>query len=608
MNLPAPLQERKSQILKDVFGFPGFRPGQEEVVDHLLSGRNVLAVMPTGAGKSLCFQLPALAMGGLTVVVSPLIALMHDQVAALRLAGVRAETINSAKDRGANVDAWRRVAAGEADILYLSPERLMTDRMLAALGHLPVSLLVVDEAHCIAQWGPAFRPEYADLARLGDAFPSRPLAAFTATADEVTRREISEKLFRGQAEIFVQGFDRPNIRLTVRQKSDWRRQLKEALSERQGQSGIIYCLSRRKTEEASVFLRALGFDALAYHAGMDKADREANQAAFMTREGVVMVATIAFGMGIDKPDIRFVCHTDLPGSVEAYYQEFGRAARDGGAGEAIMLYGLEDIRVRRMMIEQELGHDKERKRQDLKRLESLLAYCEAPLCRRQTLLNYFGEERAPCGNCDLCLEPVALTDGTTEARSAIEVIQDTGAMFGAHHIVEVLRGADTEKVRKFKHDRLPGYSQGEDISRKNWLAILRQMVAGGFLRLDIEGHGALAISSKGKALLEGNEGFHYRKTRLQTGRPKDRSRAPLPGAALSPPEAALLTELKNLRLEIARDRGIPPYVVFHDRSLEDMARRRPRSLDDFAMIYGVGQSKLDKFADPFLTVIASHQD
>ncbi len=575
-------------------------------MDNLLAGRNVLAVMPTGAGKSLCFQLPALAMGGLTVVVSPLIALMQDQVAALRLAGVRAETINSAKDRGANIDAWRRIAAGEADILYLSPERLMTDRMLAALGRLPVSLLVVDEAHCIAQWGPAFRPEYADLARLGDTFPGRPLAAFTATADEVTRREISEKLFRGQAEIFVQGFDRPNIRLTVRQKSDWRRQLKETLSERQGQSGIVYCLSRRKTDEASAFLRALGFDALAYHAGMDKADREANQAAFMTREGVIMVATIAFGMGIDKPDIRFVFHTDLPGSVEAYYQEFGRAGRDGGPGEAIMLYGLEDIRVRRMMIEQELGHDKERKRRDLKRLESLLAYCEAPLCRRQTLLNYFGEEREACGNCDLCLEPVALTDGTTEARLAIEVIQETRSLFGAHHIVEVLRGADTEKVRKFKHDRLPGYGQGEEVSRKNWLAILRQMVACGFLRLDIEGHGALAISSKGEALLEGKEEFLYRKLRLASERSKDRGGVPLPGAALSTPQAALLAELKNLRLEIARDRGIPPYVVFHDRSLEDMARRRPRSLDDFAMIYGVGQSKLDKFADPFLTVIAGH--
>ncbi|MCG8561625.1 MAG: ATP-dependent DNA helicase, partial [Hyphomicrobiales bacterium] len=348
MDVAADVSAEKRRVLKEVFGFEGFRPGQEPVVDALLADRNILAVMPTGAGKSLCFQVPALVRGGLTVVVSPLVALMQDQVAALRLTGVRAETINSAHSRADNVAAWRRVAAGEAELLYLAPERLMTERMLAALTALPVSLIAVDEAHCISQWGPAFRPEYETLSELKTHFPGVPIAALTATADQVTRDDVARKLFGGDAEIFVTGFDRPNISLTVEMKRGWKQQLKRFLENHQGESGIVYCLSRRKTEEAASFLVAEGIHALAYHAGMDKTDRQANQDRFITEAGVVMVATIAFGMGIDKPDVRFVFHTDLPGSVEAYYQEIGRAGRDGQPAEACMLYGLDDIRMRRV--------------------------------------------------------------------------------------------------------------------------------------------------------------------------------------------------------------------------------------------------------------------
>src|SRR6201996_9059712 len=417
--------DAKHDVLKNVFGFDDFRPGQEEAIDALLSGRNVITVMPTGSGKSLCYQVPALVMGGLTIVVSPLVALMQDQVAALRLAGVAVETINSARTREENVESWRRVAAGQARLLYLAPERLMTERMLDALTKLEVRLIAIDEAHCVSQWGPAFRPEYRALAKLADLFPKTPIIALTATADEATRADIALQLFNNRVETLVQGFDRPNISLAVEAKANTSRQLLDFIARHKGKSGIVYCLSRKKTEKIAEQLREAGVNALAYHAGMDKDAREANQNRFMTEPAMVMVATIAFGMGIDKSDVRFVFHADLPGSLEAYYQEIGRAGRNGDPAEAHMLFGLGDIRMRRVFIDDEdAGED--RKRREHQRLNALIGFCEAASCRRQILLAYFGETGQPCGNCDTCLDPVALADGTDDAIKAIAAVRQTG--------------------------------------------------------------------------------------------------------------------------------------------------------------------------------------
>jgi ATP-dependent DNA helicase RecQ len=605
MHPSADRRDAKHRVLKEVFGFDAFRPGQEGAVDALLDGKSVLMVMPTGSGKSLCFQVPALALGGLTVVVSPLVALMHDQVAALRLAGVAADTINSSRDRAENVAAWRRAQAGETRLLYMAPERLMTERMLAALARLDVRLIAVDEAHCISQWGPSFRPEYESLARLGDLFPGVPVAALTATADEVTRKDILGRLFNGRAETFVLGFDRPNIRLSVEVKRDPGRQLLSFVARHAGESGIVYCLSRKKTEKTAELLVRNGVRALAYHAGMDKAERDANQNLFMTEPGTVMVATIAFGMGIDKADVRFIFHADLPGSPEAYYQELGRGGRDGLPAEAHMLYGLDDIRMRRVFIEQEDAGD-ERKRREHKRLDALVGYCESPACRRRALLAYFGEPMEACGNCDVCLDPVDVADGTTEGQQILETVRRTGQRFGAAHIIDVLRGTATEKVANFGHDRLPTFGAGAEKKKQDWHSLIRQMVAAGFLRIDIQGYGGLGMTEKGSALMGGEESFQYRKDTLYPatgagGKAKGKGREPAPD--LSGGESALLGRLKELRLSLAKERGVPAYIIFSDRSLIDMARRGPRTVGEFAEVNGVGETKLREFAGPFLDAI-----
>ena len=594
-------------LLRDVFGFEGFRPGQEAVIEALLRGRHVLTVMPTGSGKSLCFQIPALVMNGLTVVVSPLVALMQDQVSALRLAGVAADAINSGNTRSENVAAWRRAATGQTRLLYMAPERLMTERMLAALARLPVGLFAVDEAHCISQWGPAFRPEYEDLCRLRELFPGVPIAALTATADEVTRNDISDQLFGGRVERFVLGFDRPNIRLAVQMKRDWKRQLRNFVASHKGESGIVYCLSRRKTEEAAAMLAEDGIRALAYHAGMEKEERDAHQNVFMTEPGAVIVATIAFGMGIDKADVRYVFHADLPGSIEAYYQEIGRAGRDGAPAEVHMLYGLDDIRMRRQFIEEEdAGPD--RRRREHKRLDALLGYCEAPACRRVALLDYFGEEIAPCGNCDVCLDPSERVDGTEDARKILSAAYRSGQRFGAAHLIDILKGAQTEKVVRFGHDRLPTFGAGADRGKEEWRSLIRQMVATGFLRIDIGGYGGIGITDKGLGLLRGDGTFLHRKDTV-VARAKARDVGTVRDAGAKPTlaggDAALLDGLKALRLEIARERGVPAYVVFSDRTLIDMTRRRPHTEAEFAEVHGVGAAKLEKFAAPFLAAIAA---
>ena len=595
----------KRQVLKDVFGFDQFRPGQEAVMDALLAGRSVLTVMPTGSGKSLCYQVPALVLGGLTLVVSPLVALMQDQVLALRLAGVAADTINSSKERTENVAAWRRATAGETRLLYLAPERLMTEPMLAALAKLDVRLIAIDEAHCISQWGPAFRPEYETLSRLRRIFPDVPIAALTATADEATRTDIAAQLFGGLVDTVVLGFDRPNIKLTVEAKHDWRRQLLNFVKRHTGRSGIVYCLSRKKTEETAAFLAGQGIRALPYHAGMSKELRDANQNSFMTEPYIVMVATIAFGMGIDKSDVRFVFHADLPGSLEAYYQEIGRAGRDGEPAEAHMLFGLGDIRMRRVFIEQEEAGE-ERKRRELQRLNALIGYCEAPCCRRQILLAYFGEASEPCGNCDSCLAPVALADGTNDARAILATIQRTGERYGTAPIVDILLGAETQKVVAAGHNNGPAFGIGAARKKDEWQSLIRQLVASGFLSLDISRYGGLSLLDKGHALLRGEESFRYRPAAPRaTGRKARRGEET--AAPVSAEQSSLLETLKKLRLSIAKERQVPAYLIFSDRSLLDMAKRCPRTIDEFAEVNGVGALKLKDFAARFLSAIRAHQ-
>jgi len=598
----------KHKILRDVFGYAAFRPVQEEIVDTLISGTSVLAVMPTGAGKSLCFQVPALALEGLTVVVSPLVALMQDQVAALKLAGVAAEAIHSNQHRDDNVAAWQRVASGETRILYMAPERLMTQRMLAALSRFDIALFAIDEAHCMSQWGPAFRPEYASLGELSQRFPNVPVAAMTATADEATRKDIERQLFNGPYRTFISGFDRPNISLSVAPKAGWKQQMLDYVSARKGQSGIVYCLSRAKTEECAKLLQLNGINATAYHAGLERQERAERQNRFVTEDDLVMAATIAFGMGIDKPDVRFVFHTDLPGSVEAYYQEIGRAGRDGDAAEVMMVFGAGDIRLRRQFIEQEDTGD-DHKRREVARLNALVTYAEAQGCRRQALLAYFGDVIEPCGNCDNCRNPVELKDGQHEANLVISAILETGERYGQAHIIDVLRGAENEKIEKARHNRLFSHGQGAGFTKAVWQGIVRQMIAAGLLEVDVAGYSSLLITEKGTMLTRGQGEFRYR---ADTFQPKTKRRISSafgraqPVADLSLKDRELLVALKKQRLELAQERNVPAYVIFPDKTLEDMAQRRPTSMEEFGEVKGVGKSKLRQFGEIFMDVVRGY--
>ena len=600
--------QAKYTVLKEVFGYDSFRPGQECVVDWLLEGTSVLAVMPTGAGKSLCFQIPALVKEGLTIVVSPLVALMQDQVSALKLAGVAADAIHSNQDRDVNVSVWQRVTSGDIRILYLAPERLMTERMLGALSRLQVSMIAIDEAHCLSQWGPAFRPDYAELGNLSNHFPNVPIAAMTATADEATRRDIEVQLFAGKHETFVSGFDRPNLTLNVSMKKGWKDQLTDYVQSRKGVSGIVYCLSRKKTEEVAGLLQGEGINAVAYHAGLSPEERNERQNRFVTEPDLVVAATIAFGMGIDKPDVRYVFHTDLPSSIEAYYQEIGRAGRDGKEADVHMLFGAGDIRLRKQFIEQEENSDEDHKRREVSRLNSLITYAEASTCRRQTLLQYFGEESEPCGNCDNCLNPVQMKDGTERAHMVFDAIFETGERYGQSHIIDVIIGKETEKLLKARHDEISSFAQGADIARTEWQSLVRQMISQGLLEVDIAGYSGLLITLKGREFQRTNATFSYRDDAIiakqqKTARKSVKSKT-APSIDLSDRDAELLLALKKKRLALAKERGVPAYVIFTDKTLEDMAQRRPATLEAFERVRGVGKSKLKKFADEFMAVIA----
>jgi len=596
------------QLLKDVFGFDDFRLGQREVIEHILAGRPVLAVMPTGAGKSLCYQLPALGQERRSIVVSPLTALMDDQVIALEGLGVAAVRIHSGRRRHENVAAWRAFQSGDARLLYLSPERLMTEAMIASLKGLGIGMFVIDEAHCISKWGVSFRPEYEQLGQLQHHFPEAVIAGFTATADAATRRDISMKLTSGKAEILVQGFDRPNLHLAVQAKLNWRRQLLDFLHRHEGQNGIVYCLSRKQTEEVETLLLAEGFNALAYHAGMKAHERRERQNRFMSEDGLVMVATIAFGMGIDKSDIRFVVHTDMPGSMEAFYQEIGRAGRDGLAAETMLLYGLEDMAMRRRFIDED-GEDAAHKLREHKRLDALIAYCEAAECRRQVLLRYFDEETGACGNCDNCLDPPEMVDGTREAQMLLSAMVRTGNMFGQAHVIDVLLGAMTQKTRQRGHDRLKTFGVGREHPRPWWRVFVRQMLAAGHVRINIERYGRLEMTTSGQSIIKGEEVFRHRQIIL--GRAAAKARAPQAAPAdtgLTPEETDIFSRLKARRLEIAFDKHIPAFTILSDAVLRQLAIEKPQTVEAFAGLNGVGPTKIRDWAETFLAIINEEAD
>lgn len=597
--LPVPQADDPSLILRSVFGFEDFRPGQRPIIDRLLAGGDVLAVMPTGAGKSLCFQVPALMRPGFAVVVSPLIALMQNQVSLLQGFGAPAGMIHSGRDRHENVADWKAALAGEIKLLYMSPERLATDRMREALRKADVSFFVIDEAHCISQWGHDFRPEYLGLEQLKDLKPDVPVAAFTATADEDTRLEMQRRLFRGNVETYVSGFDRPNLSLTVEEKHKPDDRLAALIGERKGQQGIIYCGSRKNTEAVADKLSAQGHNATAYHAGLGDEERALRLDRFLSEPDLVVCATVAFGMGIDKPDIRYVIHRDLPSSPEAYYQEIGRAGRDGRPAEAIMLYGAADIMFRRRMID-EGGAPDEVKRHERKKLDILASYCEALTCRRTMLLSYFGEMASePCGNCDICINPPKTEDATGDAKLFLEAAVDTGEVYGQAHLIDVLRGSESEKVLKARHDDLRVFGRGRERPAKSWRSLVGQLFAQGLIRMEGE-YRSIVVTDEGRAFLTFKSGGTVQMAQSRDVK-KSYKRQPIEVPADF--DEALLSRLKSKRLELAQAKGAPAYTIFSDRTLIDMAVRQPSSKEEFLGVYGVGLRKAEIYGEVFLDLI-----
>ena len=591
-------------ILKTVYGYDAFRGRQAEIVDHVMAGNNAFVLMPTGGGKSLCYQIPAMARPGMGLIVSPLIALMADQVAALRQAGVKAAALNSDLQGDERYALWREISSGALDLLYVAPETLLRPDILDLLRRTPLSLIAIDEAHCLSQWGHDFRPSYRQLDALITQFPDTPRMALTATADAPTRAEILSHLQIADSDAFIAGFDRPNIRYAMMEKDNPRAQLKRFLKQHKGESGIVYCLSKRKTEETAAWLCAEGYTALPYHGGMDKAARETNQTRFQREEAVIMVATIAFGMGIDKPDVRFVAHLDLPGSIEAYYQETGRAGRDGLPADTLMLYGYEDIALRSRFIE-ESDAPEQRKRMERQKLDALLGLAETAGCRRQVLLSYFGDQSEPCGNCDTCSEPPDLFDGTVATLKALSCIHRTGERFGQAYIVEVLLGGSDERIVQSGHDRISTYGIGKEHDSRTWRAILRQLIALRLVDVDLAGHGGLSISEAGRRFLREKPTLMLR----VPAKPQiSRTRKAGAQASIVLPETdqALFQALRDKRTEFARAQNVPPYVIFHDKTLIELAATRPGSRSQMAKIPGVGEAKLDRYGDAFLAVIAEH--
>ena len=588
-------------LLRTVFGHESYRPYQEDIVTHLVEGGDALVIMPTGGGKSLCYQLPALVRDGIGIVVSPLIALMHDQVIALRQLGVRAEYLNSSLDAQEARRVETALASGELDLLYVAPERLMTERFLATLERTRIALFAIDEAHCVSQWGHDFRPEYVQLSVLHERFPAIPRIALTATADAPTRAEIALRLQLEDARHFVTGFDRPNIRYHVRMDaSGAREQLLRFIQDKHaGQAGIVYCLSRKRVDETAAWLVAQGFTALAYHAGMDAAARRRTQERFLNEDGVIVVATIAFGMGIDKPDVRFVAHLNLPKTLEAYYQETGRAGRDGAPADAWLRYSLSDVILLKRMLD-ESDADEAHKRVEARKLDAMLGYCELTSCRRQSLLGYFGDApSAPCGNCDNCLEPPQTVDATTAAQKALSCVHRTGQRFGVNYLIDVLLGKDNERIKSFGHHALSTFGIGTELDANAWRALFRQLVARGMLIADHAHFGALKLTPACRPLLRGEATLQL----AQQTAPVKRSKKTRASATVPLHDDPLFEALRARRRELAQQQGVPPYVVFHDSTLAAMAAFRPQTLAAFAELPGVGEHKLQTYGAAFLEVI-----
>ena len=592
------------ELLSSVFGFPSFRPGQEEIVQAVIAGEDTLAIMPTGGGKSLCFQLPALCRDGVTLVVSPLIALMRDQVRALREAGVTAGALTSGNTPEETDEVFAALDDGRLKLLYIAPERLATGATERLLRRAGVSLIAVDEAHCVSQWGHDFRPDYLRIGALRRAL-GVPLAAFTATADAETREEIAQKLFGDTPpRTFLRGFDRPNLHLAFAAKDQPRQQILAFAGARKGQSGIVYCGTRARTESLAAALREAGHTACHYHGGMEAEDRRQVEARFQTEDGLIVVATIAFGMGIDKPDIRWVAHADLPKSIEGYYQEIGRAGRDGAPADTLTLFGPDDIRFRRSQID-EGAAPPERRHADHGRLNALLGLAEALDCRRRQLLGYFGESAptGPCGGCDLCDTPPETFDATTPVRMALSAALRTEERFGAGHLIDVLRGTATDKVRQWNHDQIPTFGVGKEFSKAQWQAILRQMMGRDLFRPDAERHGALRMTDAARPILRGEQDILLRRDTLRAAKDGPRVRA-----LVSDEDAPLLSALKARRRALAEAQGVPAYIVFNDSTLIEMAQTRPRDLDAMARISGVGAKKLASYGAAFLEVIAGEAE
>ncbi|MEQ4619254.1 MAG: DNA helicase RecQ [Corticimicrobacter sp.] len=599
--------QQAQKILQRVFGYESFRGNQQAIVDQVVGGGDALVLMPTGGGKSLCYQIPALVREGTGVVVSPLIALMQDQVDALLEVGVRAAFLNSTQDWQQARDVERAFLAGELDLLYVAPERLLTDRCLQLLERGHIALFAIDEAHCVSQWGHDFRPEYLGLSCLHERWPEVPRIALTATATAETRGEIVQRLALDDAQHFVSSFDRPNIRYRIVEKNDVRRQLLKLIQEEHaGDAGIVYCLSRARVEDTAAFLCTQGIRALPYHAGLSAAVRADHQSRFLREDGVVMVATIAFGMGIDKPDVRFVAHIDMPKSVEGYYQETGRAGRDGLPATAWLAYGLQDVVQQRRMIDESPGDEVFRRRQAAQ-LEAMLGLCETVECRRTRLLAYFGQANDACGNCDTCLEPPQSWDGTVAAQKVLSAVyrlwRERGQRFGAGHIVDILRGKQTERVSQYGHNTLSVFGVGGDLSEQAWRGVLRQLLAQGLLTVDHEGYGTLALTEASRAVLKGDRTLMLRRESERAAR-KSAARESKPAAVQLPPEAqGIFEQLRRWRGEVARNNGVPAYVIFHDATLREIALQRPESIEDLGLVSGVGARKLEAYGDDILTVL-----